>query len=201
VLVVVAGSAAVIVHAAQPAWWLRLWYPLDHQATITGYAAKYRLDPALVAAVIYKESRFRDDARSDAGAIGLMQLLPDTAQGIATHTGGTAFDPQTDLLNPDLNVRYGCWYLRHLMDKYGRYANAEQLALAAYNAGQANVDRWITRTPAGGNVPIPFPETRDYVDSIEHLQDVYAKAYGAELGEDGRRAAGSPSAEAPTIGR
>ena len=107
---------------------------------MTGYAHKYRLPPDLVAAVIYRESRFDVDARSGAGAIGLMQLLPDTAQGIAVHTGGTQFDPDKDLLNPDLNVRYGCWYLRHLLDRYGHYPNGADLALAAYNAGQANVE-------------------------------------------------------------
>jgi soluble lytic murein transglycosylase len=181
VLVVALAASAVAVHARQPGWWLRLWYPLDHTETINGYAAKYDLDPALVAAVIYKESRFKDDARSSAGAVGLMQLLPETARGIAIHTGGTRFDPETDLLNPDLNVRYGCWYLRHLMDKYDRYRNGYVLALAAYNAGQANVDRWIAGRPAGGRVHIPFAETRDYISSLEHLTVTYRDAYGDEL--------------------
>ena len=118
VLAVVAALSAAAVHQLQPAWWLRLWYPLDYQTQVTGYAKQYNLRPDLVAAVIYKESRFKASARSKAGAVGLMQLLPDTAEGIAIHTGGTQFDPATDLLNPDLNVRYGCWYLRHLMNKY-----------------------------------------------------------------------------------
>ena len=110
-----------------------------------------------------------------------MQLLPDTAEGIAEHTGGTQFDPATDLLNPDLNIRYGCWYLRHLMDKYRRYADGGDLALAAYNAGQANVDRWIAGTPSGRSVPIRFAETRDYVSSVRGLQEIYRKAYGDQL--------------------
>jgi len=182
VLIVVAlAASAAAVQAAQPSWWLRLWYPIDHTETINGYARKYHLDPAMVAAVIYKESRFKDDARSGAGAVGLMQLLPETAKGIAIHTGGVRFDPQRDLLNPDLNVRYGCWYLRHLMDKYDRFANGRDLALAAYNAGQANVDRWIARTPPGGSVRIPFPETRDYVSSLDDLTSTYRRAYGDEL--------------------
>ena len=181
VLAAVAVASAAAVHASQPGWWLRLWYPLDHTATINGYAKKYRLDPALVAAVIYKESRFKADARSSAGAVGLMQLLPDTARGIAIHTGGTQFDPDTDLLDVDLNVRYGCWYLRHLMDKYDRYPNGHDLALAAYNAGQANVDKWIADTPAGGTVQIPFPETRDYVADVERVEALYRRAYHSEL--------------------
>ncbi len=175
------GLSFAVVHQVQPGWWLRLWYPLDYQGEVTGYAHKYRLPPDLVAAVIYRESRFDVDARSGAGAIGLMQLLPDTAQGIAVHTGGTQFDPDKDLLNPDLNVRYGCWYLRHLLDKYGRHPNGADLALAAYNAGQANVDRWIAQTPKGQAVQIPFAETRDYVTSVRNLQDIYRKAYGTEL--------------------
>jgi soluble lytic murein transglycosylase len=182
VLIATTAIAAAVVHASQPGWWLRLWYPLDHTTTINGYARKYKLDPALVAAVIYKESRFKADARSSAGAVGLMQLLPDTARGIAIHTGGTQFDPETDLLNPDLNVRYGCWYLRHLMDKYDQYRNGRNLALAAYNAGQANVDSWIAegKGPAGG-VKIPFQETLDYVKSLNELTKTYRTAYGSEL--------------------
>ncbi len=87
--------------------------------------------------MIYQESKFDADARSDRGAIGLMQLLPETAKGIAARTGGSQFRV-SDLYDPEINVRYGAWYLRHLLDKYG----SERLALAAYNAGQANVDRW-----------------------------------------------------------
>jgi len=183
VLALVAGAAALAaVHETQPAWWLRLWYPLDHETIVAGYADKYQLDPALVAAVIYEESRFDADARSQAGAVGLMQLLPDTAEGIATRTGGTAFDARTDLLDPDLNVRYGCWYLNHLIAKYQGHGDPVLLALAAYNAGQANVDDWVAATPPGQSVRIPFAETRDYVDSVLEARDAYAEAYPDELG-------------------
>jgi soluble lytic murein transglycosylase len=171
----------LVVRAEQPGWWVRLWYPLDYAPVVSGNARLYHLDPALVAAVIYEESQFDPKARSGAGAIGLMQLLPDTARGIAVHTGGTKFDPATDLLDPDLNVRYGCWYLRHLRQKYGVYKNGDELALAAYNAGQANVDRWIADTPAGGTVRIPFPETRDYVADVNHVEALYRRAYHSEL--------------------
>src|SRR5204862_3343371 len=107
-------AGLLVVRAEQPAWWVRLWYPLDYAPVVVGNARLYHLDPALVAAVIYEESQFDAHARSGAGAVGLMQLLPDTARGIAIHTGGTKFHPATDLLDPDLNVRYGCWYLQHL---------------------------------------------------------------------------------------
>lgn len=172
----------LVVRAEQPGWWVRLWYPLDYAPVVSGNARLYHLDPALVAAVIYEESQFDPKARSGAGAVGLMQLLPDTARGIALHTGGTKFDPATDLLDPDLNVRYGCWYLNHLRQKYARYPNGPELALAAYNAGQTNVDSWIAATPAGRPVEIRFAETRDYVADVERLEKLYRRAYGDQLG-------------------
>lgn len=176
-----AGGYAYLQHT-EPGWWVRLWYPLSYERTVTGYARIYKLDPALVAAVIYEESRFRPDARSDAGAVGLMQLLPSTARGIALHTGGHNFKGVSDLLNPDINVRYGCWYLRHLRLKYARYSNGANLALAAYNAGQANVDGWISQTPAGSPVRIRFKVTRDYIAEVNHVRDLYRRAYAPELG-------------------
>jgi soluble lytic murein transglycosylase len=161
-----------IVQLTQPAWYLRFRYPLRYDEVVRGHARNYRLDPALLAAVIYQESKFHADARSSSGAIGLMQLLPDTALGIATRTGGTQFQV-ADLYKPELNVRYGAWYLRHLIDKYGD----ERLALAAYNAGQRNVDGWVTADQG-----IPFAETRSYVDRVVHLKHVYRHAYGDRLG-------------------
>jgi soluble lytic murein transglycosylase len=165
-----AGLAAWIV-SAQPAWYLRLRYPLRYQAIVQAHSRNYRLDPALLAAVIYTESKFDADARSSSGAIGLMQLLPATAEGIALHTGGSRFRV-SDLYNPELNIRYGSWYLRHLLDKYGD----ERTALAAYNAGQDNVDRW--RAAGEG---IQFPETRNYVAKVERLKGLYRKAYPGTL--------------------
>ena len=182
-LVVVAAFAAVAVYVwfKPPEAVQRIRYPLHYRPIVTGHARNYHLDPALLAAVIDAESKFNADAKSSSGAIGLMQLLPDTAHGIALHTGGGNFHPDTDLLVPDLNVRYGCWYLQHLQQKYAAYQNSTELALAAYNAGQANVDRWIAQTPAGGTVKIPFPETRDYVADVERLQKLYRRAYHSEL--------------------
>jgi soluble lytic murein transglycosylase len=159
------------VQQTKPGWWERLWYPLRYEQIVRGHAHHYSLDPALLAAVIYQESKFKADARSDSGAIGLMQLLPDTAKGIALHTGGSAFRVD-DLYNPEINVRYGAWYLRHLLDKYGD----ERTALAAYNAGQDNVDHW--RRAGRGFV---FPETRAYVQRVEELKKIYRDAYGSEL--------------------
>jgi soluble lytic murein transglycosylase len=146
---------------------------LKYATIVRGHAAHYRLNPALLAAVIEQESKFNADARSSAGAIGLMQLQPATAKGIAIHTGGSKF-VLSDLDNPEINVRYGAWYLRHLLDKYG---NDERTALAAYNAGQANVDEWRRKGES-----VQFPETRAYVDRVERLKGIYRRTYPAQLG-------------------
>jgi soluble lytic murein transglycosylase len=171
-VVALLGLGFATLQSAKPGWWERLWYPLRYEQIVRGHARNYQLDPALLAAVIYQESKFKADARSTSGAIGLMQLLPATAQGIAVHTGGTRFRT-SDLYNPEINVRYGAWYLRHLLQKYGD----ERTALAAYNAGQDNVDRW--RADGGG---IRFGETRAYVKRVEELKGIYRRAYGDELG-------------------
>jgi soluble lytic murein transglycosylase len=160
-LLVVGGTGAAVL-AVEPDWYLRARYPLRYEHIVRGHAENYRLDPALVAAVVYQESKFRPNARSPQGAIGLMQLLPETAQGIAARTGGSQFEVD-DLYDPELNVRYGSWYLRHLLDKYG----TEEQALAAYNGGQGNLDRGIVH-----------PETRHYVENVLEIRDIYKRAYG-----------------------
>ena len=156
----------------EPAWWARIWYPLRYSTIVRAHAHNYDLNPALLAAVIDEESKFRADAKSSAGAVGLMQLLPATAKGIAIHTGGSKF-VTSDLYDPEINVRYGAWYLHHLLQKYGD----ERLALAAYNAGQQNVDSWRAE-----GKDIQFPETRAYVDKVERLKGIYRRTYARELG-------------------
>jgi soluble lytic murein transglycosylase len=171
-LALVAAAFGLYVYETEPRWYERMRYPLRYEEYVVGHAENYDLEPQLVAAVIYQESKFDADAESASGAVGLMQLLPSTGQGIADRTGGEAWTPD-DLHNPELNIRYGAWYLRHLLDKYGD----EGLALAAYNAGQTNVDRW--RDQGTG---IEFPETRHYVERVQRLKGVYARAYAEELG-------------------
>jgi soluble lytic murein transglycosylase len=177
VLAVAAAAVGAFLYLqhSEPAWWARLWYPLSYASIVRGHAANYHLSPALLAAVIEEESKFDANARSSAGAIGLMQLTPQTAEGIAQYTGGSRF-VLSDLTNPEINVRYGAWYLRHLLDKYGD----ERTALAAYNAGQQNVDRWLAADEG-----IQFPETRAYVDRVERLKGIYRRAYASELGLSG----------------
>jgi peptidoglycan lytic transglycosylase len=139
------------------------------------------VDAALIAAVIYEESKFRDQT-SHAGARGLMQITPETARFIAHRSGGTLFQ-QGDLATPQINISYGAYYLRYLID---HYQGNETLAVAAYNAGQTNVDRWVRA--AGGSqsfdpgADIPFPETRGYVDGVMKHRDDYRDRYASELG-------------------
>jgi len=155
----------------RPAFIDRIEYPLDYGAIVRAHAAKNRLDAALVAAVIYEESRFRPHAVSNVGAMGLMQLQPVTAETIARRTGGTSFRV-SDLYDPDINVSYGSWYLRQLIDKYGD----ERLALAAYNAGETTVDRWL-REGKG----IAASDVLSYVNGVETTKKVYRHAYGSDL--------------------
>jgi soluble lytic murein transglycosylase len=155
--------------------------PLHHDDIIRQQAADKNVDADLIAAVIYEESRFRDQT-SHAGARGLMQITPDTADFIARRSGGVLFE-QSDLATPQVNIAYGTWYLRYLLD---RYDGNETLAVAAYNAGQTNVDRWVRA--AGGQEQfdsarhIPFPETRAYVENVNERRGEYRERYGAELG-------------------
>ena len=156
--------------------------PLRHDDVIRQQAADKRLDASLIAGVIYVESRFRDQT-SHAGAKGLMQLMPETADYIASKSGGTEFE-QGDLANPQINISYGAWYLRYLQQKY--HGNVI-LTLAAYNAGEGKVDQWWREAADRGESfrvahHIPFAETREYVRRVLDARGDYRRQYAAELG-------------------
>jgi soluble lytic murein transglycosylase len=154
---------------------LEVTLPLRHDDIIRQQAADKGVDAALIAAVIYSESRFRDQT-SHAGARGLMQVQPRTALDIAKHSGATTF-VVSDLANPDINIRYGTFYLRELLN---RYQNNAVAALAAYNAGPTNADRW---GGMGMSIEdIPTSETRGYVEQVLDKQDDYRDEYAEELG-------------------
>ena len=127
--------------------------PLRHEDIIRQQARSKGLDPSLIAGVIYVESRFRDQT-SVAGAKGLMQILPSTADYIASKSGGTAFE-QGDLATPQINIAYGSWYLRYLLTKY---RGNEALTLAAYNAGEGKVDECGRPRPPAAS-PSTWPST------------------------------------------
>jgi soluble lytic murein transglycosylase len=155
--------------------------PLKHEDIIRQQSQEKHLDPALVAAIIYQESKFRDRT-SVAGARGLMQITPDTARFIAKQSGGIRFTLE-DLGTPQINIAYGTWYLRWLLDRYnGRKA----LAIAAYNAGFGHVDDWVRQAGGPDNfdpkTDIPYPETRSYVQQVLQRRGDYARHYSRELG-------------------
>jgi soluble lytic murein transglycosylase len=172
----VAGAVAfVLLHGAVNRAIQELTLPLRHEDIIRQQAREKDVDAALIAAVIYAESKF-SDRTSAAGARGLMQITPEAANEIERHSGGTTFTLH-DLSDPEINIRYGTFLLRELLDRYDGDAVA---ALAAYNAGPSNVDRW------GGSeltlAAIPFPETRAYVGEVLDKQQAYREKYAKELG-------------------
>lgn len=152
-----------------------LTLPLRHEDVIREQSREKEVDAALIAAVIYSESKF-SDRTSSAGARGLMQITPETAKDVERHSGGTTFQ-LGDLSNPEINIRYGTFRLRELLDRYDGDVVA---ALAAYNAGPTNVDRW-----GGSDLSIDgiaFPETRAYVEEVLEKQRAYRDKYARELG-------------------
>ncbi len=155
--------------------------PLTDASIIREQAADKHLDPALVAGVIYAESKF-EPTTSSAGAEGLMQILPETAYYLAKLSGGKRFTA-ADLATPAINVAYGSYYLRYLLDHYN---GNEMLAIAAYNGGLTNVDRWVAHARESGEAmtigAIPFTETREYVQRVLAAQEQYRKTYPRELG-------------------
>ena len=181
-LILAAGVAAVVTGLGPLGDAVReITLPLKHDDIIRQQAADKDLDPALIAAVIYEESRFRDQT-SHAGARGLMQITPDTAAFIARHSGGDLFE-QSDLATPQINIAYGSYFLRYLLDHYD---GNEGAALAAYNAGIGNVDKWVAE--AGGvdsfevESHVPFPETRAYVENVLDTKGDYHEHYADDLG-------------------
>jgi peptidoglycan lytic transglycosylase len=175
--VLLVGIVASVVHEATS----NLALPLSDASIIREQAAEKKLDPALIAAVIYAETKF-DPRPSPAGAQGLMQILPTTAYYLAHLSGGTSFTAR-DLATPSINLAYGSYYLRYLLDHYD---GDEMLAVAAYNAGLTNVDGWVARARAHGmrldSEAIPFPETREYVRRVLAAQAEYRARYPRQLG-------------------
>lgn len=173
--VMVAAAALILVELNVDEAIKEVTLPLRHDDIIRQQADRFDLDPALIAAVINQESGFQDQT-SHAGARGLMQITPDTADTIETLSGGETF-VYDDLADPDLNIRYGTFYLRHLFD---RFEGNEVAALAAYNGGPENVESW-----GGADLEvddIEFPETRAYVEDVLSDRDAYRDNYADDLG-------------------
>ena len=158
--------------------------PLSYAGVIREQAADKHLDPALIAGVIYAETKF-EPRDSTAGAIGPMQIMPQTAHFLARRSGATTFTT-SDLTTPRVNIAYGSYYLRYLLDEFG---GSEVLALAAYNGGETNVHRWLADVQNQGRTftvdDIPFPQTRAYVEKVLEAQQQYRQKYARQLGYSG----------------
>ncbi len=153
---------------------LKQMYPIAYTQEIEVMSKKYELDPYFVSAVIFKESSFRKDAVSHRGAVGLMQLMPDTGEWIAKklnmETNGL------DLADIQINLELGCWYLQYLNNMFqGNTTNV----LAGYNAGPNKVKSWQKEySDDGVNLhTIPYPETEKYVKKVNETYEMYKELY------------------------
>lgn len=173
--VVAAVAAAIVVFLLPSKVVQEFLLPLRHEDIIRQQSQEKGVDASLIAAVIYAESRFTDQT-SEADARGLMQITPETARDIERLSGGQTFVLE-DLSNPDINIRYGTFYLRHLLDVFD---GNEVAALAAYNAGPGNAAEWGGSGMGVGD--IEFNETRGYVDQVLDKREEYRRKYAEELG-------------------
>ncbi len=171
--VVLLLTAIAFLAVRGPTWWQRMYYPLKHADVIAEAAAAQGVDPFLVAAIINAESGFDADEVSHAGAVGLMQLMPETATAVAAGAGLLVDPDAAALVDPALNVDLGTRHLASLIERYGDTT----VALAAYNAGEGNVDRWIEESGESGVLDAAYPETRRYVERVLREQSRYATLY------------------------
>ncbi|HOF94561.1 MAG TPA: lytic transglycosylase domain-containing protein [Clostridia bacterium] len=151
-------------------------YKLEYPELIKLYSEEYSLDPYLVASVIHIESSNKPDAISSAGALGLMQVMPETGEWIANKLSVEPFSTEM-LFEPKLNIRFGCWYLQFLTQ---RFKADRVLVLAAYNAGHGNVEKWLknpTLSEKGQLTQIPFRETKNYVEKVQRAYEKYKRLY------------------------
>lgn len=172
----IALAAAIILNIGTV---MKVVLPYSYSDSIEKYSEEYKVDPILVAAVIKAESNFNPEAVSSKQAYGLMQITPETAHWAAQKMGIGDFSTHM-LLNPDTNIMIGCWYLQNLMDEF----KDEELALAAYNAGRGNVQKWLDNpeySPDGATLAkIPFEETDNYIKKVETYYKLYKILYFRE---------------------
>ncbi len=178
VIVIVVLGAVLLLALRGPVWWQRAYHPLNYETSIAANATRHGLDPYLVAAVINAESGFDRTQVSSAGAVGLMQLMPSTAAEVGAAEGIEGTIDADRLKVAELNIAIGT---RHLADLLGKYTETET-ALAAYNAGSGNVDRWITEGQTSTLTAAGFPETRAYVERVLAEEARYRKLYPEAFG-------------------
>lgn len=183
-LIVLAMVALCLIITAVTVFWvlpgvMRSRFRLAYTDLILRYSEEYDLEPSFVAGVIHTESKFKPDAQSRVGARGLMQIMPATGEEIAKALG-EPFDPDR-LYDPEVSIRYGCYYLRQQLDRFDQNA---AVALAAYNAGPHRAEQWLREyglDSRGRIAYIPFEETRNYVDRVLQAQENYETLYAEEL--------------------
>lgn len=178
---VVIAAVGSLLHAHMPLAMARQLYPLRYETEIAGAAGQFHVDPYLVAAVVKAESGFDPEAKSNAGAVGLMQLMPATADWIAARDDWPGAS-KPDLRDPTENLDLGTYYLAFLLDRF----HDVPTALAAYNAGHGVVEQWLAARgarPMDGSpttllaADIPFPETRSFVERVGRFRDLYRQIY------------------------
>ncbi|MGI6143631.1 MAG: lytic transglycosylase domain-containing protein [bacterium] len=171
-------AVLMIILISHTGWFWRLLYPIHYEEIIFRYSRQFGVDPYLVTAVIRVESKYYPRALSSMGAVGLMQIMPETGQWVAENLGLEDFTPDS-LYDPEINICIGTWYLASLQQEFGDLA----LVLAAYNGGRGNVKRWLEKQKAEGKTAglegFPFPETRSYVvkvlNNYKRYQEIYQK--------------------------
>jgi len=175
ILLVLAG-VLIIFSIFQLPFVQRTSYPMPYKAIVQKNANQFGVDPLLVTAVMREESKFMPKSQSNAGAVGLMQLMPETAQWAAEKIGLQEFQP-ANLNRPEVNIMLGSWYLSNLSKQFN---NNTVLVLAAYNGGSGRVKDWLARgdiSPQGRVEEIPIPETRAYVRKVLNSYAKYIKLY------------------------
>jgi soluble lytic murein transglycosylase len=158
-------------------WFMRLIYPLYYREIILDYSREYSVDPHLIAAIIYVESKYILNAESDKGALGLMQIMPKTGEWIAKQLIINDYS-NSDLFNPETNIRFGSWYLSYLSKEF----NADKhIMISAYNAGIGKVKEWLDKEVWNGNIGdvknIPYGETRKYLKDVLKVYKIYLRIY------------------------
>lgn len=181
VLAICAALVAIYFLISVPTVQKKFLYPFPYRSTVESYSSRWKVDKFLAIAVMKVESNFSEAAHSQSGAVGLMQIMPETAAWIAYQLGEKPDEVADDIKNlrdPETNIRYGTWYLAELEDEF---KGNDVLALAAYNAGRGNVHEWIEKNHWNENFSdvdkIPYAETRDYVKRVLHCREKYTKLY------------------------
>ena len=188
-----AGGAAVLISivlvlllAALMLFWTRVWqpkkmrliYPLLYREELLAASAEFEIDPCMLAALVYCESSYQADAVSHVGAIGLMQIMPETGQWLSGKVDLKSEYATERLYEPEVNLRLGCWYLDYL---YDRYDGQWQEALTAYIAGQGQVDKWLKDPELSADGKhldvIPGQDVKEYAAKVMRIHENYKTAY------------------------